>query len=97
MSTDAGRAEPVTSMPPSSFEASTLDNEKLAATDQPGNGLSEVEGREGPDVVDEREDTAFLPQQTEKPEPPKSNFLASLAWMVVNTLATIGIVRALVP
>lgn len=67
------------------------DNEKLARLDQSGE-LKKPEDME----IGEREDDELLPQnqrEPEKQEPPKSGFTSSLVWMVVNTLATIGIVR----
>lgn len=39
-----------------------------------------------------REDEEMLPQQPEKPEPPKSSASSGIIWIVVNTLATVGIV-----
>lgn len=44
-----------------------------------------------------REDAGLLPQaeQEEQPPPKSSSFTSGLVWMVVNTLATIGIVNTL--
>lgn len=77
----------------SSAETATHeDNEKLARLDPSGPGLEELKGPEDMDVGDGHEHDGLLPPQDEKPEPPKSTFTTALIWMVVNTLATVGIV-----
>lgn len=70
------------------------DNEKLAARlDHRDHDLEELKSPDDLEIGDDHEDDGLLPQQDEKPKPPKSTFASSLTWMVVNTLATIGIVR----
>lgn len=89
-SSEYGRRERAASIGSSSTAAGTADeHEKLATS--PGRDksmeLGDVEAR------NEREDAAFLSSHAdEKPEPPKSGFTMALVWMVINTLATIGIV-----
>ncbi|KAH8895035.1 triose-phosphate transporter [Thozetella sp. PMI_491] len=70
------------------------DNEKLARLDQTGEGHENPKKPEELELGDlgEREDDGLLPKEPVKEEPPKSNFSSALIWMVVNTLATIGIV-----
>ena len=101
MSADTGRPERPASVASSSTETGTHDeNEKLAKLDQTDEGLSVRRDRELDDGPggEEPEDQQLLPHETEKPvPPPKSSFLASLAWMVINTLATIAIVSVLPP
>lgn len=44
---------------------------------------------------DHLEDEELLPQEMEKkPEPPKASAASGMVWIVVNTLATVGIVGA---
>lgn len=66
-------------------EKSTLarDDESLSALKSPT--LYQEEG-------DHREDDELLPQDLEKPEPPKASARSGIVWIVVNTLATVGIV-----
>ena len=101
MSADGGRPERASSVASSSTEMGTHDeNEKLAKLDQTDEGISALKDREPDGGADgeDPEDARLLPQENEKPaQPPKNSFLASLAWMVINTLATIGIVRLLYP
>lgn len=50
------------------------------------------------DGENDGEDTEMLPQVPEKrPEPPKSSTASGLVWIVINTLATVGIVSCLPP
>lgn len=87
---DLNRADRAASFSSSSAETATNpENEKLARLDQSEDGIEKQADLE---VGDEREDEGLLPQETEKPEPPKSTFKSSFIWMIVNTLATIGIV-----
>src|SRR4051812_10830904 len=89
MSDDTTRADRAGSVSSSSGETAIHDdNEKLARLDASEDGLGkDVEG------ADEREDAGLLPQVlSEKTEPPKATLRSSIIWMVVNTLATIGIV-----
>jgi solute carrier family 35 protein E3 len=77
----------------SSAETATHEeNGKLARSDQHEDGFEKLVRPEDMEMGDEREDDDLLPQVSEKTEPPKSTFTSSAIWMVVNTLATIGIV-----
>ena len=97
MSAEAGRPERAASISSSTTETGTHDeNERLAKLDHTEEGMSALNARELDDGTgaEDPEDARLLPQESEKVvPPPKSSFLASLAWMVINTLATIGIVR----
>lgn len=64
------------------------ENEKLASIQKD----EESHPREEMEIAEDREDAAMLPQETEKPEPAKSSTRNAIIWMVINTLATIGIV-----
>lgn len=80
---------------PSLASSATADEEKLTIE------MNELSG-DGPsrksadfDFDKEEEQDALLPVEDSKPaEPAKSGFATAVTWMVVNTLATIGIVRA---
>ncbi|TLD33860.1 hypothetical protein PspLS_00411 [Pyricularia sp. CBS 133598] len=89
-SSEYGRRERAASIGSSSTAAGTADeHEKLATSPRHDKSmeLGDIEAR------NEREDAAFLSSNAdEKPEPPKSGFTMALVWMVINTLATIGIV-----
>jgi solute carrier family 35 protein E3 len=89
----AGRAASISSS--SADTATHEDNDKLARIDPiESSSLEELKRPEELEIGDEEEGDVLLPQHDdEKPEPPKSSFTSSLIWMVVNTLATIGIVR----
>jgi solute carrier family 35 protein E3 len=88
-SEQSDRAQRAGSFSSSSADTATNpENEKLARLDQGEDGL-EKQGD-----LEVGEDEGLLPQDLEKPEPRKSTFKSSFIWMVVNTLATIGIVCA---
>jgi hypothetical protein len=64
------------------------------------NGDDEDEHRLSADLetAASREDAGLLPQEERgEQSPPKSSFTSGLIWMVVNTLATIGIVNITYP
>jgi solute carrier family 35 protein E3 len=87
------RLERSASISSSSAETATNEeNEKLARLDQSEEGLEKMRMEEDAEAGD-REDDGLLPRIEEKTPPPKSTFTSSLIWMIVNTLATIGIVR----
>lgn len=87
------RTERAASIASSSTEAGAYDeNERLAKLDHTEDGMKSKTPEEM-EMGDESEDKTLLPQETEKPQPPKNSFLSALIWMVINTLATIGIVR----
>ena len=68
------------------------DDEKLNRIDQTEEGVESLKKPEEMEIEEENgEDAGLLPGESTKPEP-KSSFTSSLIWMVVNTLATIGIV-----
>ncbi|PKS12963.1 hypothetical protein jhhlp_000304 [Lomentospora prolificans] len=79
---------------PSLSSSTTMDDhEKLVME------MSELDDNGNPrkstdlEFNDGEEKETLLPQGTEKPaEPEKSSFKAALTWMVINTLATVGIV-----
>jgi solute carrier family 35, member E3 len=79
----------------SSAETATHEeNEKLARLDHTEEGnFEKLKTPEELEIEEEGEDDGLLPKEPEKEEPPKSTFASSLTWMVINTLATIGIVR----
>jgi solute carrier family 35, member E3 len=86
------RAERSASVGSSSTAAASYDEKdiELSKIEHPEDGLAGRSSNDGPEGETERD--TFLPKEPEKPEPPKSTFMSSLIWMVVNTLATIGIV-----
>ncbi len=68
------------------------DDEKLNRIDHTEEGVESLKKPEELEIEEENgEDAGLLPGETKKAEP-KSSFTSSLIWMVVNTLATIGIV-----
>lgn len=98
MSSESGRSERAGSIASSHTEtggydehekmAPLRDDESLAALKSPTSVYHDSDHeREG-----EGEDEELLPQVQEKPEPAKGSMASSIVWMVVNTLATIGIV-----
>lgn len=92
MSAEASRRERTGSFGSQSTETGAHEeNEKLRMIDQTDEA-TRMKSPQELEMGDEREDAGLLPQQTEKVEPAKSSFTSSLIWMIVNTLATIGIV-----
>jgi solute carrier family 35, member E3 len=70
------------------------EREKLAKLDALDDDVSKPKPADDVEAGgDEGEDEELLPQVNEKAEPPKSSFTSAVIWMVINTLATIGIVR----
>jgi hypothetical protein len=71
---------------------------ELAPLNKNGDDGDEQRFSDDLETADDREDAGLLPQEgrAEQP-PPKSNFTSGLTWMVVNTLATIGIVNTTFP
>lgn len=95
---DSGRSERTGSIASSRTEAGSYDeqhNEKLAHIhDEEGlTDLIKPTALAYQESDPDREDEELLPQQLEKEDPPKSSLASSVTWMVVNTFATIGIVR----
>lgn len=92
MSAEADRrSDRAPSISSSSAETATNDdNARLSRLDQGDDALEKLPRPE--DLELGEEDEGLLPQLSEKPEPPKSTFTSSAIWMVVNTLATVGIV-----
>ncbi len=84
----------------SSDRAIPLANSRLGRHDH-GRAGNDEEKQRLSDEIDaggNHEDQELLPK--EKPaqqSEPKSFFISGLAWMVVNTLATIGIVNTMAP
>ena len=102
--TGATRTDRAGSFASSSTETGTLEErEKMARLDHlsaAGNDDDDISRLKSPDDLElgreaeaEAEDDSLLPKINEKEEPPKSSFRSAVIWMVVNTLATIGIVR----
>jgi len=92
--TETRRTDRAGSFASASTEAGTLEErEKLAKLDALDDDGAKLTPPEDLEVGEEREDEELLPQVDEKPAPPKSTFRSSAIWMVINTLATIGIVR----
>jgi solute carrier family 35, member E3 len=91
MSSESGRSERAGSIASSHTETGGYDdhNEKVARDDE---SLAALKSPIYHDSDHEREDEELLPPAQEKPEPPKGSMASSIVWMVVNTLATIGIV-----
>lgn len=98
MSSESGRSERAGSIASSHTETGGYDehNEKMAPLRDDEESLSNLKSPTSvyhdSDHEREGEDEELLPQQPEKAEPPKGSMSSSIVWMVVNTLATIGIV-----
>lgn len=97
MSSESGRSERAGSVASSHTETGGYDehNEKMAPLrddESLTNLKSPTSVYHDSDHEREGEDEELLPQPQEKAEPPKSGMASSIVWMVVNTLATIGIV-----
>lgn len=98
MSSEDGRSERAGSIASSHTEAGGHDefNEKHPF-DRDDESLSNLQS---PTVYQDsnhdeeagHEVEELLPQQPEKPEPPKSSATSGVIWIAVNTLATVGIV-----
>jgi solute carrier family 35 protein E3 len=89
MSAEPGQRTP--SISSSSAETATNeDNARHSRLDQGDDALEKLARPE--DMEMGEEDEGLLPQISEKPEPPKSSSFSSAIWIVVNTLATVGIV-----
>lgn len=98
MSSESGRSERAGSVASSHTETGGYDehNEKMAPL-RDDESLTNLKSptsvyHDSDEQEREGEDEELLPQQQEKPEPPKGSMASSIVWMVVNTLATIGIV-----
>lgn len=97
-------AERSTDRPPSISssitEAETFDdNEKASSVSTADGGFTKLKSPEEMEIGDDVERAGLLPaeeQEQEKPQPPAqdNSTRTALIWMVVNTLATIGIVSA---
>ncbi|RKU48194.1 hypothetical protein DL546_009557 [Coniochaeta pulveracea] len=89
MSTEPSQRTP--SISSSSAETATNeDNARHSRLDQGDDALEKLARPE--DLEMGEEDEGLLPQISEKSEPPKSSSFSSAIWIVVNTLATVGIV-----
>jgi len=74
---------------------SCAENEKLAKLDHTEDGMARAHVREEMEMEDGEEGDGLLSRDqlpAEKPEPESTGFMTALIWMVINTLATIGIV-----
>lgn len=95
-SEEIGRRERAGSIASSHTETGGYEeNEKITRLDKDEESLSSPRMLTDDHDMDndDREDGSLLPQASEKQEPAKSSFASALIWMVVNTFATIGIVR----
>lgn len=96
----AERSEERTSISSSLTEADTLDNEKNGSTTSPAESFIKLKAPEELEIADDVERAELLPHheeleiEEEKAQPtPETSTRTAVLWMVVNTLATIGIVR----
>lgn len=90
---DNQRTERAGSFASSSTETATLHElTKLDPMEDSVQNLKSLNDEER--LADAEEDEKLLPASNEKEEPPKAkaSFTGAVIWMVVNTLATIGIV-----
>ncbi|WYZ40076.1 hypothetical protein EsH8_IV_000417 [Colletotrichum jinshuiense] len=87
--TDAHRTERAGSFASSSTETATLH--ELTKLDPMEDNMQNLKSQND-EELGTQEDEKLLPKTNEKEEPPKASFRSAVVWMVVNTLATIGIV-----
>lgn len=87
MLNDTGRSDRANSIGSASTEAGVDENEKLAKID-PNNVVEKPHDLER----GEGEDEGLLKPEEKQPAEPKKNMMSGIIWMVINTLATIGIV-----
>lgn len=97
MASESGRSDTAGSIASSHTEAGGHEdqNEKhtFARDDESLSALKSPTVYDDNQQDDDREDDGLLPQETEKkPEPPKASATSGIVWIVVNTLATVGIV-----
>ncbi|KAF6839773.1 integral membrane protein [Colletotrichum plurivorum] len=88
--TDNYRTERAGSFASSSTETATLH--ELTKLDPMEDSVQNIKSQHDDEEKAAEEDETLLPKDDEKKEPPKSGFASAVVWMVVNTLATIGIV-----
>lgn len=76
-------------------EAETFDDNEKSGSSTDG-GFVNLKSPEEMEIGDDVERAELLPAEPEKPPPPAkqpdTSMRSSIIWMVVNTLATIGIV-----
>jgi solute carrier family 35 protein E3 len=75
-------------------EAETFDDNEKNRSSTDG-GFVNLKSPEEMEIGDDVERAELLPEEHEKPPPakqPETSMRSSVIWMVVNTLATIGIV-----
>lgn len=95
------KTERAASIASSSTDTATAEEQvalmKLDPLHSDDDDVSRLRSPDELDIHDETDDRAgLLPRENEKPtEEPKSNFKAACIWMIVNTLATVGIVSTL--
>jgi solute carrier family 35 protein E3 len=72
------------------------ENEKIESRNSTDQGFIKLISPESLDLADDVEKAELLPAEDEKPPQPKpeSSVRTAFSWMVVNTLATIGIVSS---
>ncbi|KAF6805862.1 integral membrane protein [Colletotrichum sojae] len=88
--TDNYRTERAGSFASSSTETATLH--ELTKLDPMEDSVQNLKSQHDDEEKAAEEDETLLPKDDEKKEPAKSSFASAVVWMVVNTLATIGIV-----
>ena len=86
--------EPEPSISSSVMEAETFDDNEKSGSSTDG-GFVNLKSPQEMEIGDDVERAELLPGDQEKPPPakqPETSMRSSVIWMVVNTLATIGIV-----
>lgn len=80
------------SSPPA--ESATQDeSEKLARLSPRGEEFQDPKAPDDKEVGHAGESTAMLPEQQVQAEPAKTSIRTAIIWMMINTLATVAIVR----
>jgi len=93
----AERSDPTPSISSSVTETETFDdNEKHDALGSPDGSYPKLKSPDELDIGDDIERAELLPQneQEKAQAAPDNSTRSAIIWMVVNTLATIGIVRS---
>jgi solute carrier family 35 protein E3 len=90
-----GSEERPPSISSSLTEADTLEDNERHGTPSPERSFAKLKTPDELDIGDDVERAELLPQEGEKPAAaPDNSTRTAVIWMVVNTLATIGIVRS---
>lgn len=79
----------------SSGRRTPVGGSRLARLDHTHNDVEKQRLSADIETTNIREDNELLPKENQgQPPEPKSSFTSGLIWMVINTLATIGIVNS---